>query len=197
MQAPGPAERNQCEITRVVTAFDGDVPQRTLHIRRHDVDYTLCGVNRGHLTPGRHTQFSSQLLQRLLRAPLIQLEIAAQQCRVRKMFEHDMRVSDSRQQRATVTSRTWIRSCGFWSYAKRAAFIDPSNRSATCTYSVNVHHRNRDRHPGNDCLIRKSQSITIAKRDVRRRSSHIERDDFFRSCCPSSAQCYNHTASRT
>src|SRR5437867_13011515 len=130
MQAARTTKGNQSEVARIMAAFNGDMSQRTLHIRRHDVNYSLCGFNRSNLPPSCYNHVGSQSVQRSTSASFIQFEFASEQCRVRKMTEHDVRISNRRQQRSAVTRRPRISSGGLGSDTKRTAFIDAGNRSS-------------------------------------------------------------------
>src|SRR4029434_7516331 len=55
MQSSGATKANQCEITRIVTPFNGDETYCLLHIVIHDIDNALRkGVDRGPPSSPRH-----------------------------------------------------------------------------------------------------------------------------------------------
>src|SRR5207244_12825540 len=117
---------------------------RGLHVCGHTVEQTMCGVDRGYFAFRRGAHFGSEMIESFTRAHLIQFELASQQRRAGKMFEYYVRVSNCRQTRPAIASRTWFGSCGFRAHAQRAAFVDSRNRSAAGADSMNVQHRNSD-----------------------------------------------------
>src|SRR5207302_7984699 len=97
-------EWNQCEVSRIVSALNRDVTQRALHVCRHNVKQTMCGVDRGYFAFHRDAQFGSEMIESFTCAHLIQFEFASQQRRAGKMSEYYVRVSNCRQTRPAIAS---------------------------------------------------------------------------------------------
>src|SRR5712691_1434147 len=94
MQTARAAKRHQGEIARVVTALDGNVTQRALHIRVHNVEHALRCVYRADFPLRRQAHFAGELLEGRKRSRFIQSEFTTEQSRAGKMTQHNMRVSD-------------------------------------------------------------------------------------------------------
>src|SRR5712692_11958202 len=94
MQTTGAAEWYQGEIARVVTALDGNVAQRALHIRVDNVEHTLCCVHCAGLPPCSYAHFTGEFLESRKRSRFIEPEFTTEQSRAGKMTKHNVRVSD-------------------------------------------------------------------------------------------------------
>jgi hypothetical protein len=132
----------------------------------------------------------------LSRARRVEFEFAIKQRFAGKMTEHHVRVSYRRQKRSAITRRARIRAGGFRTDAQRSAFVDSCNRSPARADGVNVHHRNRDGHSGDNRFIRQSHPFAIAQRDVSRSSAHVEGDDVRETRSGGDAQGTHDTAGR-
>src|SRR5436309_9263782 len=94
MQTASAAEWHQSEIARVVTALDGNVTQRALHIRVYNLEHAPRAVYRADFPLRRHAHFTGESLERRKRSRFIQSEFTTEQSRAGKMTQHNMRVSD-------------------------------------------------------------------------------------------------------
>src|SRR5258705_8801434 len=139
MKPAGASEREQRKIATVETALNRYSPQRPLHVCVCDRQHTLRRLDSSDLPAGNFAHFIRELGHGLLRARFIEIEIAAKQAATTKVAEHDMRISNGRQQRTPIASWARISPRRFGPNSQRAAVVNPGDRTAARADGVYIH----------------------------------------------------------
>src|SRR5262249_37925817 len=95
-----------------------------------------------------------------------------------------------------VTNGSGIRTSAFRTDAEGAAGIEIGNRPTTRSDSMNVHHRNADRHSIHLTFV-SHRDAAFAKSNVRGRTTHIEGDEIFISARPADMKPAHTSTSRS
>src|SRR6266536_5595668 len=97
MQSARSAKRHQYEVTRIVPALDGNMSQGAFHVRVHDIDYAERRCDGAYSAARCSAHLLGKLVQRMARALLVQWKFPTKQSCAGKVFKHDVRIGDRRQ----------------------------------------------------------------------------------------------------
>ena len=172
------AEGHQREATRIPSTLDRDDAYRALHRR----------VRHRHHAGGRRLDGPSQSARerrdRTRRPRRVDSEIAAQELGLHQPAEHEIRVRQSGSGAAPEAGRPRVGARAFRPHPERPTRIDPGERAAARPDGMDVHARHTERKP-------REHRVGAVRRDpvddahVRRRSTHVERDDAVESSAAS------------
>ena len=135
VQTAGPAETKKRELARIVSAFDGDQPDRLLHVVVHNVHDALREFFDASplLCPAQH-------IKRRFNARLRQWHRSTQKEARQQSSEDDVGVGHGKPMAFAVTNRPRIRTGTLGPHLQCAAGIEFGDRSAAGSNGVNIHH---------------------------------------------------------
>ena len=176
MQRTGATEGDECEVTRVVSALNGDEAQRARHVLVDDLDDALS--RRVEL----ETDGVTDLLHGRARGLNVELHLATEQAGW-QVTDDDIGVRHGRLLTAlAVGSGTWLGTGRLRTDAKRLGQLwHVGNRAATSTNGVHVDRRHLQAEL-TDCRVATNRRLAIlAERHVCRRATHVERQDVLKA----------------
>ena len=173
VERAGAAVGDEREVARVVAALDGDEPQRARHVLVHDREDPL-----GRLLDRGEAHRVGDRLDRRARRLDVERHLAAEQLR-REVTEHDVGVGHGGQLAAlAVGGRTGVGARRLGPDAERLRQLGHvGDRAAARADRVDVDRRHADAEVRDRRLAADRRLPVLTERDVRGRSSHVERED--------------------
>src|SRR5439155_6226683 len=125
----------------------------------------------------------------------IECELAAEESMQLQTSEQQVSVGYGGLPASPITDRAGIGAGGFRPDPQRSSCVESSNSSASRTHGVNVEHGHAHGKSG-DLSLTACSYLSIYQRNIRRCSSHVERDDPLETAVPCHGSSPNHSSRR-